>query len=96
MNMLEAIGDKSTDDLGHAEAVVPPCESRGLLAFVVVLRADEHQRRTDGGLEDAQENTGSQKRRVVFGTCRRSSSHAPQGDVDSKPLGCGHFLETVD
>ena len=94
--MLEAERDQTTQNLCDPESQVPQHEPRGLLGLGVVLAADEHQGRTDGRLEDAQEDPRHQECGVVVRAGRGSGSDAPEEDIDTEPLRGRHFLQEDD
>lgn len=96
VNMLEPKGYQATNDLGHSQTIIPEGEARCLLAFCIVLTADQHQRRANRGFEDTQEDTGRQEGRIVFGSCGGCSGNSPKSDIYTEPLGGGDFLQTVD
>ena len=95
-NVLEAVRNGAADDLAKAETQVPEGEARGLFGLGVPLAADEHQRGSDGGLEDTEEDAGDEQRLVVLGRSSGGRGDAPKRDVESEPLGGRDLLQEID
>lgn len=95
-DMLEAIGHGATEDLTEAETHVPEGEAGSLLGLGVPLAANEHERGTNGGLEDAEKDAGDEEGAVIGGSGAAGRGNTPEGDVNTEPLAGGHHLEKVD
>ena len=76
-NVLEAKRHSTSDNLAQAQTEIPEGKPRSLLRLGVPLAADEHQGRTDGGLEDTQEDSRHEERGVVVSGSTTGGSDAP-------------------
>lgn len=94
-NILEPKTHQPAENLRNAQSAIPEAEAGGLLGARVPLRADEHETRRDGGLEDAEEDAGDDERGVVVGGGGAGGGDAPEEDVQAEPFPGGDFLEDV-
>lgn len=93
LDMLEAKGDQTTQDLCHPQTDIPQRESGRRFAFGVVLTAQQHQRRTNRRLKDAEEDASDQKSGIVTGARTGRRSNPPEKDICSEPFGWRSLLQ---
>lgn len=93
--MLEAKGDKTTDNLTQSQAAIPNGEARRLLGFCVPLRGYEHEAGSDCGFENTEEDAGCEEGGVVGCAGCAGCGYAPEDYVYAEPFGDGDFLEEV-
>lgn len=91
--MLEAEGDETTEDLTYTKARVPDAEARRLFSLGVVLATDDHQRGTNGCLEDSQKDSSDHQCRIVFDGGGGSGDNTPKENICPKPFSSWNLLK---